>query len=195
MKKGDRLNIVLCGRGGQGILFATAVLEQAAMSLGLDVIGSETHGMAQRGGSVVSHLKVGESLSPLVASGEADILLSLESTETYRNLHFLSKGGTCFANFPAGVEPDGRVAAFLERNSIPLFRVDADSTARDLGSPQASNVALLGLLGSWTVSPFSADLLREAISKTGAERFRAKNLEVFEAGLSRALETAPSQGD
>jgi len=182
MKSENGVNIVLGGRGGQGILFATAVLERASLDRGADLIGSETHGMAQRGGSVVSHLKVGSARNPLVASGEADILVSLEKTETYRNLHFLKKGGACFANIPEGDELDPRVASFLKESGASFFRLDADGVARGSGAPQATNVALLGLLASWSESPFSKEELEAALGKSGAPRFREKNLEVFRAG-------------
>jgi indolepyruvate ferredoxin oxidoreductase beta subunit len=191
MKNGNGVNIVLGGRGGQGILFATAVLEKASLDRGSDLIGSETHGMAQRGGSVVSHLKVGSARNPRVASGEADILLSLEKTETYRNLHFLKKGGACFANIPEGDELDPRVASFLKESGAPFFRLDADDVAREAGSPQATNVALLGLLASWDGSPFSKEELEAALGKSGAPRFREKNLEVFLAGYDRSRRARP----
>jgi indolepyruvate ferredoxin oxidoreductase beta subunit len=182
MKEGKGVNIVLGGRGGQGILFSTTVLERAAVNAGVDVIGSETHGMAQRGGSVVSHLKVGKAHGPLVASGEADILVSLDKTEAYRNLHFLRSGGTCFSSVTEGDEIDPKVASYLEETGIRLFHLDADSIARSLGSPQAANVALLGLLASWPDSPFSEAELTASLKNSGAERFREKNLEVFAEG-------------
>ncbi|MHC4598046.1 MAG: indolepyruvate oxidoreductase subunit beta [Planctomycetota bacterium] len=188
MKDGKSLNIVLGGRGGQGILFATAVLERTAMDLGFDVLGSETHGMAQRGGSVISHLKVGRNLGPLVGAGEGDLLLSLEKTETYRNLPFLKRGGAVLANFPPSAEVDPRIRAYLEETDITFFDLDADGIARGLGSLQASNVALLGLMAAWPASPFPEAAMRAALGKTGAERFREKNLEVFEAGLNAAKE-------
>jgi indolepyruvate ferredoxin oxidoreductase beta subunit len=181
---GKGINIVLGGRGGQGILFASTLLEQAAVDLGLDVIGSETHGMAQRGGSVVSHLKVGGAKGPLVASGEADLLVSLEKTETYRTLPFLRAGGTCFTNVPEGDALDGRVTDYASSRSIPLFRLDADAVARACKAPQATNVAMLGLLASWPDSPFSRETLAGIIRTRGAERFREVNLEVFEKGYA-----------
>jgi indolepyruvate ferredoxin oxidoreductase beta subunit len=182
----EGVNIVLGGRGGQGILFATAVLERTAMDLCFDVLGSETHGMAQRGGSVISHLKVGRTLGPLVSAGEGDLLLSLEKTETYRNLPFLRRGATCLANFPPSAEVDPRIRAYLEEASIAFFDLDADGIAQKLGALQASNVALLGLMAAWPASPFPEPAIRMALGRTGAERFREKNLEVFEAGLHAA---------
>ena len=90
----DKSNFVLCGLGGQGILFMTKVLSETALRKGYNVMGAETHGMAQRGGSVVSHLRLGDVKGSLVSNGSAHLLLSLDEVEGYRNLPFLSKGGT-----------------------------------------------------------------------------------------------------
>lgn len=188
MKTNANANFVLSGRGGQGILFATAVLERACLDEGWDLIGSETHGMAQRGGSVVSHLKIGKSLGPLVAAGEADVLLSLERNETLRCLPFLRRGGACFTNQPDGVAFAPKVAAMLEEKGSALFALDADGLARELRAPRAANAALLGLFAAWPDNPFPEGSLRKAVSLTGNERFRAKNLEVFEAAFARARE-------
>ena len=90
----EAINIALCGLGGQGILFMTKVLAQAAMDKGLNIIGAETHGMAQRGGSVISHLRIGDAESSLVRSGTANLLLALEENEGYRNLPLMADGAT-----------------------------------------------------------------------------------------------------
>ncbi len=186
MNDENRVNIVLAGRGGQGILFATTVLEKAALARGDDVIGSETHGMAQRGGSVVSHLKLGGAAGPLVPAGEAHIVLSLERTETFRVLRFLRPGGACLANIRDEDGVPDKVLEGLEAMDVSFFRLDADAVARRLGAPQAANVAMLGLLASWPGAPFSKDELREALGRSGAERFRETNLAVFEKGLEQA---------
>src|SRR5690242_9693465 len=92
-------NILLVGVGGQGILLASEVLSEAFMLAGYDVKKSEIHGMSQRGGSVVSHVRFGEKVySPIVPEGEGDILFGFEILETYRSLPLLKKGGTVVAN-------------------------------------------------------------------------------------------------
>jgi indolepyruvate ferredoxin oxidoreductase beta subunit len=176
------MNIVLGGRGGQGILFATEVLAEAAVRKGSECIASEDHGMAQRGGSVVSHLKIGGAQGPLVAPGDADVLLSLEKTETYRNLRFLKKGGACFANVPAGESLDARVLAHLESAGIGCFCIDADGIAKAAGVPQASNAALLGLFSSWPGTPFTRDEFLAAMAAAGSEKTRKANEAVFGKG-------------
>nr|NJM02148.1 hypothetical protein [Desulfobacula sp.] len=87
------INYVLSGLGGQGILFMTKVFAAAALEKGYNVLGAETHGMAQRGGSVVSHLRVGEARSSLVRAGAADFLISMDESEAYRYLPYLKKAG------------------------------------------------------------------------------------------------------
>ena len=87
----ETINFVLGGLGGQGILFMTKILANTALTKGYRVMGAETHGMAQRGGSVVSHLRLGDIESSLVKNGSAHFLLALEENEAYRNLPFLKK--------------------------------------------------------------------------------------------------------
>jgi len=178
------LGIVLGGRGGQGILLASEILAEAAVRRGVEVLGSETHGMAQRGGSVVSHIKVGKGPGPLVGQGEADVLISLERVETYRNLPILRNGGACFANFAEADTLDPRVQAYMEKAGISFHRLDADRIAAAAGVPQGCNVVLIGLFASWPSCPFSRDELRAALEAVVPEKFRAKNLEAFERGCA-----------
>src|SRR3990170_8827251 len=90
--------LVIAGVGGQGVVFVTRLLTQAAVILRRPVMASETHGMSQRGGSVLSHLKVGGNLAPLIQRGTADALLALDPEEAVRNLVFVRRGGTVFVN-------------------------------------------------------------------------------------------------
>ena len=89
----DELKFILAGLGGQGVVFLTRLLAQTAVALGHAVMVSETHGMSQRGGSVISHLKIGGDEAPLIQRGTADVLLALEADEAVRNLPFLRRGG------------------------------------------------------------------------------------------------------
>ncbi len=151
---GQITNILLVGVGGQGILLASEILSEAAMLAGFDVKKSEIHGMSQRGGSVVSHVRYGkEVFSPIVPEGEGDILFGFELMETCRSLPLIRPGGAVVANDlqispPAvlmGQEsyPEG----LLERikGSFPDFLlVDGQKLASDAGNVRASNTALLG---------------------------------------------------
>ena len=92
-------NILICGVGGQGTVLAAKVLSQAAISGGEHVLSAETIGMAQRGGSVTSHVRIGEGIfSPLIPKGQADIIISFEAAEAVRNIEYLKADGTVIVN-------------------------------------------------------------------------------------------------
>ncbi len=122
--------IVISGVGGQGVLFVTRLLAEAAIARGLAVLTSETHGMAQRGGSVVSHLKVGDFASPLIRSGCADGLLGFKAESLDLHGHYVSSDGWRVVNSAA--EQDG------------VAHVDADALAARIENPRAVNLVVLG---------------------------------------------------
>ena len=147
-------NILLVGVGGQGILLASEILSEAAMLAGFDVKKSEIHGMSQRGGSVVSHVRYGaEVFSPIVPEGEGDILFGFELMETCRSLPLLKPGGTVVANelqiSPPSVlmgqelYPEGLVERIGEQFADFLL-VDGQKIATDAGNVRAANTVLLG---------------------------------------------------
>ena len=98
----DVLNIVICGLGGQGILFMSRALGGATMLRGHSVIGAETHGMAQRGGPVVSHLRIGDAKGSLVRSDCAQLVLAMNEGEAYKNARFLKRSGRLYVNTSSG---------------------------------------------------------------------------------------------
>jgi len=181
----ETVNIVLCGLGGQGILFMTRILAQAALDQGLPVMGAETHGMAQRGGSVISHLRLGEVESSLVRIGTAHLLLSLEENEGYRNLPFLSRGGKMYVNADPGHFPREEVKGYLDKKNIVYRSIPAEAMAQELGAPRSSNLALLGFFSAFDEGPMSYREIRMTIDKISPERFKDLNLEVFEAGYNQ----------
>ena len=126
--------IVISGVGGQGVLFVTRLLAEAAIARGLAVLSSETHGMAQRGGTVLSHLKVGDFSSPLIRPGHADLLLALKAENIAQHAAFLTPEGWIAVNAAAPPADGG------DHRSLAL---DADRLARGL-SPRAVNLILLG---------------------------------------------------
>ncbi len=128
MKRETSQQIVVSGVGGQGVLLVTRVLAETAMSLDLPVFTSETHGMAQRGGTVLSHLKVGDFHSPLIRPGQADGLLALKAENLAAHGAFLNPDGWTVVN-GTGDLPGA---------------LDAEAIARDLGNPRAVNLILLG---------------------------------------------------
>jgi indolepyruvate ferredoxin oxidoreductase beta subunit len=152
-------NVLLAGVGGQGTVLAGELLSRAALADGLDVKKSEIHGMSQRGGSVVSHVRFGrEVFSPVIAVGEADLLLSFERLEALRYAPLLRPAGMVVLNrqsiLPAPVLAG--VATYPEEVEEPLrgrglkvIAVDALELARVAGHPLTANVALLGVVSRY----------------------------------------------
>ena len=175
--------IVIAGTGGQGILFAARLLQQSAVDANFDIIGSETHGMSQRGGSVVAHLKIGNAKSPLVRRGCADILYCLHPDETVANLSFLKSGGVCFTNGSDRIIPEN-IAKTLAQKKILLYTIDADRIAAGIGNPLSANLVLIGFSMNANLLPFSLEHLRSAVGRAGQERFREGNLAAIESGFA-----------
>ena len=183
----DTINIVLCGLGGQGILFMTKVLAQTALNKGFRVMGAETHGMAQRGGSVLSHLRLGEVNSSLVKAGSAHFVLSLDENEGYRNLPYLSRGAGLYVNAKADHFPREEVKDFLHKREIIYRAVPASTIATELGTPLSSNLALLGFFSAFGEGPLSYKEMMATVETISPERFKAINLKVFDAGFNRGM--------
>ena len=179
----DTVNIILSGLGGQGILFMTRVLAQTAIRNGLDVIGAETHGMAQRGGSVISHLRIGEVEGSLVMIGSAHYLLSLDEIEGYRCLPFLARRGSMYVNSNSRNFPREEVKGFLNKNEIIHRSLPATTIAMELGAPMSTNLALLGFFAVSGVGPFSAEVIAETVEQISPDRFKETNISVFKAGF------------
>jgi len=173
------VELILCGRGGQGIVFLTRLIGEIATSKGLGVITSETHGMAVRGGSINSHVRIGPFYSSLVRPGQADFLVSLESAETPNNAHYLKPDGILVENSPLPSEPRA-------------FRCDAAGLARDLGRTQLENVVLLAFAAMVGGFPISSEELRSRLSGDPREDIRTMNLRAMEAGVNAAKSSAAS---
>lgn len=181
------INYVLSGLGGQGILFMGKVLAQAAVSKNINTMGAETHGMAQRGGSVVSHLRLGDVNSSLVRKGTAHFLLALEENEAYRNIHFLHKDAKVYANASTNSFPRQEVKSYFEKIGVVYRCMPAGEMAMEMDAPMSSNLALLGFFSAFEETPFSHKDLMETIDKISPDRFKAINLKVFNAGLQRGI--------
>lgn len=188
----DTINIALCGLGGQGILFMTRILAQAALNKGLNVMGAETHGMAQRGGSVISHLRLGNVESSLVRTGSARFLLSLDEHEGYRNLPFLARGAGFYVNTDSQKFPTEEVKSFLEKREISYRSVPAGTIAQELGAPLSSNLALLGYFSAFGEAPVTNEEMRNTIDQISPDKFKEINLKVFDAGHERGMEESQS---
>ena len=185
----ETINIILSGLGGQGILFMTRLLAQAALYKGFNVMGAETHGMAQRGGSVVSHLRLGEAKSSLVRTGTAHFLLSLEENEGYRNLPFLSQGAKMYVNTNSKHFPREESKGLLDKRKIIYRSIPAGTIAQDLGAPKSSNLALLGYFSAFDEGPIGHKDIKATIDRISPKKFKDINLKVFEAGYKRGKDT------
>jgi indolepyruvate ferredoxin oxidoreductase beta subunit len=135
MKPDSQCQIVISGVGGQGVLFITRLLAEAAIARGLPVFTSETHGMAQRGGTVISHLKVGDFTSPLITPGRADGLIALKAETLHQYHGFLKPGGWVTVNSPSPLA--------VQTQLTRLF-FDADRVAQEINDIRSLNIIMLG---------------------------------------------------
>ena len=148
-------NILICGVGGQGTVLAAKVLSQAAISGGEHVLSAETIGMAQRGGSVTSHVRIGEGIfSPLIPKGQADIIISFEAAEAVRNIEYLKADGTVIVNKKV-VQPttasltgktfsEDEMISYLKKAAASVIAVDTQEACQQLKSEKVVNMVLLG---------------------------------------------------
>ncbi len=174
------INYVLTGLGGQGILFMTKILATTALNKGYNILGAETHGMAQRGGSVVSHLRIGDARSSLIRAGAADFLLSMDESEAYRYLPYLKRDGKLFVNAPSNAFPDGRVDAWLKKMNIEPRAMEASQKAMELGSPRSTNLAMVAFYSAFGYGPLSKDDLRATVDDMSPGPFKKTNLKIFD---------------
>ena len=180
------VQLIIAGVGGQGVLLVTRIFAAFALEEGYPIIGSEDHGMSQRGGSVLTHLKMGNFNSPLVKKGDADILLSLEKIEAYKTLHYLRSsmdgrnGGLCFINAPDPNYMNPQIKAYLEEKGIETYIFPADQLAKENGMVQSTNIALIGFAAAHPRFHFPYEKLRAAIEKVTHPRFREVNLTIFD---------------
>ncbi len=184
-------DIVIVGVGGQGVILISDVIGRAAVKAGKPVRGAETHGMAQRGGSVVNHTRIGCKYSPMVASGGADVLLALEPAEALRFAHFLSSDGVALVNInpvlPVTVTTGKASYPPLEEIVSPLRAVckevktmDATALARQAGTAQAMNVVMLGSLTKYI--PLPENMIIDAIREVVPPKYLDINRRAFDLG-------------
>ncbi len=185
-------NVLIVGVGGQGIILASDVLGRVAARHGYDVKKNEIHGMAQRGGSVSSHVRFGKKVSsPIIKLGEADVLLSFEQIETLRYFQFLSKDGQVILNdqkiLPPAVftgqqeYPAGIIEKIKEKAPKSVI-VNGVEVAQKVGNAKAVNVILLGVLSKYLDIPVNTyeEVLRESLKPKLVDL----NLRAFNEGRS-----------
>lgn len=185
------LDIVIVGVGGQGTLLASRLLGALAGELGVDVKVSEVHGMSQRGGSVITYVRMGENVhSPMVDQGMADYVIAFEQLEALRAVPYLRDGGTMISNtgkiapmpvITGAAQYPGGILEMLQP-MCELISVDASTIAQDAGEPRAVNLVLMGVLARQL--GYDEQLWLNAIGECVPERFRSTNLKAFEAGYN-----------
>lgn len=186
-----KTNILIVGVGGQGTLLASVLLGNLALAKDYDVKLSEVHGMAQRGGSVVTHVKISEEgvNSPLIEEGDADVIIAFEELEAYRWLPYLKKGGTMYVNtqqwLPMPVvmgqaKYPENIGETLAANAGKVKAFDALKIAEECGSVKAVNVVLLGAASNDL--PFEEEAWIKVIEENVKPKFIDLNKKAFELG-------------
>lgn len=182
-------DILLCGVGGQGTVLASKILAAAAMNAGNQVHSAETIGMAQRGGSVTSHVRIGEeAYSPLIPHGKADIIMAFEPAEAVRNLVYLKKDGVVIVN-KVPVKPiteslhdtgyDGAEMLAYLKEKCNCIVIDSD----ELNSAKFLNIAMLGVAVGTEKLGFTKEQILAEIEARVPEKYIAVNKEAFAKGL------------
>ena len=184
-------DIMICGVGGQGTVLASKIIAASAMDEGNTVHSAETIGMAQRGGPVTSHVRIGEdAFSPLIPVGGADLLIAFEPSEAVRNLRYLKKGGFVIVNrVPVMPTSLGASSAYNGNAEIAFLRsrcrclvVDSGELCAPFGSTKFFNIAVLGVaLGAGELG-LNPETVKNEIIRIVPERFRDKNIAALEAG-------------
>jgi indolepyruvate ferredoxin oxidoreductase beta subunit len=183
-------DILICGVGGQGVLLFSDVLSGAALEAGFDVKKSEVHGMAQRGGSVTSHVRFGPRVySPLIEEGSADFLVAFEQLEALRYLHFLSPNGKVLIDtlkvkpMPVLLGTTEYPADVVERvkaGARKVYVIEAFKKAKELGQSRAQNIVMLGALSRLLKIPEA--VFEETIRRSVKAKFVELNLKAFQEG-------------
>jgi indolepyruvate ferredoxin oxidoreductase beta subunit len=184
------MNVSLVGVGGQGILLTSDVLAKTATLAGFDVKKSEIHGMAQRGGSVISQVRFGEKVySPIIADGTSDLLVSFERLEALRWRHLLAPNGQVLINdlnmtpvtVSSGQQPEVADLDARLKTEYPTARfIDALSIAKSVGNTRAMNMVVAGALS--VLTPFDAKVWEQAMRERIPAKLLDMNIAAFAAG-------------
>jgi indolepyruvate ferredoxin oxidoreductase beta subunit len=189
-----KLDVVFCGVGGQGVVVLSDIFCEAALLDGFDVAKAEIHGMAQRGGSIVAHARLGDKVeAPLIEHGKADVVLGFEMLETARNLSMLKKDGTVIVNakyLPPSVSSvsvekpltQQKLSDMIKQAACHVYEIDAVSIAGELGNLLVVNTILLGALSALPETPVKRESFEKAIAGRFKEKYVKVNLQAFQQG-------------
>ena len=189
----ETLRLVCVGVGGQGNLLASNLLGQAALSMGINAVVSEIHGMAQRGGVVESAVLMGNVSSPIISNGEADVVVSFEPLETMRTLPKCNEETVVITNaqplppFTVSIgqgkyPPVDEILNKIERKVAKVIALHGNDLAKEAGNPLSLNMVMLGaLIGSGTV-PVTEEAMKKIISSSTKKAFLESNLKAFDLG-------------
>ena len=181
-------NIIIVGVGGQGILLTSKILGYLALDMGENVKVSEVHGMSQRGGSVITYVRIGSDVhSPLIDPGEADFVLSFEKLEALRAEYFLKKDGVLISNtqeiLPMPVIMGNATYPQVNPSQEKAVLLDALTLAEEAGNARAINIVLLGVLSRFMDWPQGK--WDNAIAACVPAKTLETNLKAFRAGLEK----------
>ncbi|NPA96295.1 MAG: indolepyruvate oxidoreductase subunit beta [Crenarchaeota archaeon] len=194
-----RINVLVIGVGGQGLITMSRLLAEAALAKGMDVSAAETHGMSQRGGSVVVFVRIGDRvLSPTFSEGQANYILSTELVETVRNLVYASRDTTIVTNtkviYPAlpNVKPvdPSKLLELVKSRVSRVIDVPASQIAEEVGNPHATNMVILGVASVLLRDYLDTSYLEKAVSRIGKGKVAEANLAAYKRGVeigTRAL--------
>lgn len=182
---------LICGVGGQGTVLASRIIAAAAMEKGLMARTAETIGMAQRGGCVVSHVRIGDKVSsPMIPFGKADIIIGFEPGEVVRNLHYLKEDGVVIVckkeDQPvtaslSGADYNGEdMIEYLKKNISKCYIIDGEAICESCGSTKVLNVALVGAMGQCN----ALDLTVQDIEKVLQQKLKPEFLEMNKKALT-----------
>ena len=188
------MNILVTGVGGQGTILASKLLAQGAINMGLSARTTETIGMAQRGGSVVSHIRIGDQcLAPAIPMGEADLIIGFEPGEAVRYLPYLREGGKVVVS-TTGVIPimasfghhysPAEMVDYLKANVEQCYLVDGEALCEKVGSSKVLNVILLAVAAQEGLLPYDKDYLADLVASTVKPQFVELNQKALDIGFA-----------
>jgi len=202
MKKGETYNILFCGVGGQGLMLLSAILGKAGLDSGFNIMTGEQHGLSQRHGSIYVHFRIGAPLSPLIPYGKADMMLSMEATETLRYIEYLKKDGIIITSnriMPTVIETKKlasdkekktkyltveQITERLKQVTSKVVVLDSLNLALQAGNPRTENSVLVGATVACADFPIPKEEVKKAVLALVPPKTIEANSRAFDLGCS-----------